>query len=144
MRRWFDRLVQRTTAIVGSPLTFGIILAVTLLWLSAGPYYRFNSDWNFLANTSTTVVTTILVILLQASQNRESKAIQLKLDEIVRAIDAADNRVMLAEDLPDCELDAWIARYKATRHHRSPPGAPGGHAAGEWVHCYTTQSPGVG
>jgi low affinity Fe/Cu permease len=120
----FERIVRKTTLIVGAPTTFFAVLVAIVVWLAAGPYYRFDADWNFLANTSTAIVTTLMVFLLQASQNRDSKAIHVKLDEVIRALHHADNFMIAVESLSEDELDRLISHYRAIRLVRGLAPAP--------------------
>lgn len=97
------RLARRAALLAGSTWFFMISLALTLIWLFSGFFIGFNDAWNFWANTSTTVITFLLVILVQNSQNRDTVAIQTKLDELILATERASNRAVGMEELPEAE-----------------------------------------
>jgi low affinity Fe/Cu permease len=86
MQEKLNRFAHAVTTFVGSPYAFVAALLVTLLWLVSGPFFGFDTRWNFLANTTTTVITFLMVFLIQSTQNRETKALHLKIDELLRAI----------------------------------------------------------
>jgi low affinity Fe/Cu permease len=96
----------------GHPAVFGIAVLAILLWAVSGPLFGFSDTWQLVVNTSTTIVTFLMVFLIQNTQNRDSVAVQLKLDEIIRALDNAHNAVIDLEALTDRELDHIHARYR--------------------------------
>jgi low affinity Fe/Cu permease len=101
MRDQFRRLSAGLTSLVGSP--WALILAVggVLAWALSGPLFDFSETWQIMINTVTTIVTFLMVFVIQASQNREAKATQLKLDEIIRALNGARNQLMDVEEASD-------------------------------------------
>src|ERR1041384_6153285 len=86
MREWFRRFAHRTADAVGSPWTFFAAIVVVLLWAVTGPYFRYSDTWQLIINTGTTILTFLMVFLIQNTQNRDAKAIHLKLDELIRAL----------------------------------------------------------
>jgi low affinity Fe/Cu permease len=101
----FRRIASRTAHGVGSPWAFAIAAAVVIGWAVMGPVFGFSDTWQLVINTSTTIVTFLMVFLIQNTQNRDGHAIQLKLDELIRANKSARNRLMALEELTDQEMD---------------------------------------
>jgi low affinity Fe/Cu permease len=99
-----ERLSSRTTAAAGTTGAFSLAVAIVLVWLISGPLFRFSNTWQLVINTGTTIVTFLMVFLLQRSQNKESLAVQLKLNELVAAMEGASNRLIDVEDLSEKEL----------------------------------------
>jgi low affinity Fe/Cu permease len=95
---WFTRMASAVAGAVGSPWAFLIALAVIVVWALSGPIFGFSSDWQLIVNTGTTVITFLMVFLIQNAQNRDAKAIHLKLDELLRAVPGARNEFMEAEE----------------------------------------------
>jgi low affinity Fe/Cu permease len=110
----FRRLAVAMSNAVGTPGAFAIALAVVLLWAVSGPFAGFSQTWLLVINTCTTVVTFLLVFLIQATQNRESKAIQLKLDELIRATEAR-NELANVESADDREINALQSEFMEFR-----------------------------
>jgi low affinity Fe/Cu permease len=112
LRRTWERFAYRTTQLAGRPLTFGIAVAVVLLWLVTGPVFHFSDTWQLVINTGTTIITFLMVFLIQQTQNKDTKAIELKLNELVAAIGGASNRLIGIEDLSEAELDTLHRHYR--------------------------------
>jgi low affinity Fe/Cu permease len=119
-RDLFQRFALRATRATGSTAAFVIAAAVVLTWAVTGPLFHFSDTWQLVINTGTTIVTFLMVFLIQHTQNKDSAAIQLKLDEIVAAIPDASNRLIDAEDMEDVELDA-LHRQHQELAKRAPP-----------------------
>jgi low affinity Fe/Cu permease len=100
----FAHLANRTAVLAGNYKTFVLMLMVIIVWAFTGPIFGFSANWQLFINTGTTIVTFLMVFLIQNTQNRDSMAVHLKLDEIIRAIDEADDELMRAEDETDEEL----------------------------------------
>lgn len=101
MKYAFDRLARQISDKLGTFEAFFVALAVIFAWALTGPFFRFSDTWQLIINTGTTVITFLMVFLLQYSTNRNEKAVQLKLDELILAIDDARNRFRGIEKLPD-------------------------------------------
>ncbi len=99
------------TLFAGSNWGFGFAALLVLVWLACGPFLNYSELWQLAINTSTTILTFLMVFLIQRSQNKEAKAVQLKLNEIVAALDGASNRMISIEDLGEKELDELAQRF---------------------------------
>jgi low affinity Fe/Cu permease len=100
----FRKFAQYTADLIGSPWMFIAAIAATLVWAATGPFYHYSDTWQLVINTGTTIVTFLMVFLIQNTQNRDAKAIHLKLDELIRAVGAARNKLIDLESLSDEEL----------------------------------------
>ena len=107
----FTRLARSTSRLAGRPLTFALVVGLVLAWAISGPFFGYSDSWQLTINTATTIVTFLMVFLIQATQNRDSEAIQIKLDELIRALDAADNGLLDLEDMEEKALDEMHQRY---------------------------------
>jgi len=114
----FQRLAIKTANGVGSHWAFVIAVLVVVAWAATGPLFHFSDTWQLIINTSTTVATFLMVFLIQASQNRFSFAIQLKLDELIRSQKKARNIFADLEDADEAELRAFAEEFKQLRHKR--------------------------
>jgi low affinity Fe/Cu permease len=108
----FDRLAHATSRQAGRPGAFLVAAACVLIWVFLGPSEHYSNTWQLVINTSTTIITFLMVFLIQHSQNRESAAIRLKLDELIRAIESADNRLLGADDMEEEELERLRLVYE--------------------------------
>ena len=111
-RSMFGSLARRTARAAGQPISFLCALGVVVLWLLTGPLFGFSDTWQLVINTGTTIVTFLMVFLIQNSQNCESEALQLKLDELIRATEGAHLALLDIEKLTDAELDRLRAHYE--------------------------------
>jgi low affinity Fe/Cu permease len=108
---WFERFAHRVAILAGQPLAFCIALAVVIAWGTTGPLFHFSDTWQLVINTSTTIVTFLMVFLIQQSQNRDTKAVQVKLAELIIAVKGAHNNIATAEDLSEHDLEALHKAY---------------------------------
>jgi low affinity Fe/Cu permease len=102
---FFRKFAHRTARGVGSSWAFLVAVLVILLWASTGPLFHFSDTWQLVINTSTTIITFLIVFLIQNTQNRDAIALHLKLDELIRALKGARNRLVDLEELSDEELE---------------------------------------
>jgi low affinity Fe/Cu permease len=105
MRDTFRQFARIAAEAVGSPAAFLFGVIVTLIWAATGSYFRYSDTWQLVINTGTSIATFLIVFLIQNTQNRESKVLQLKLDELIRALKTARTELMQMEALTDQELD---------------------------------------
>jgi low affinity Fe/Cu permease len=112
-RSHFDRLARNASRAVGKPLAFGLALCLVVAWLVSGPLFGFSDTWQLVINTGTTIVTFLIVFLIQHAQNRDAEAVQVKLDELLRANEGAHNTLIDLEELEERDLDRIRARYEA-------------------------------
>lgn len=110
---FFDDLAHKVACASGKPLTFGSAVAVIMIWAITGPIFKFNDTWQLVINTGTTIITFLMVFLIQNTQNRDAAAVQLKLDELIRSMKGAHNSAMALEDKTQEELDEIKAEYGA-------------------------------
>jgi low affinity Fe/Cu permease len=111
-RSWFTVCAKATARAAGHPPTFLLAVAVVAVWLLTGPIFHFSDTWQLVINTGTTIVTFLMVFLIQATQNRDSEATQVKLDEIIRAIGNAKNELLDLEELEEGDLDRLRKSYQ--------------------------------
>jgi low affinity Fe/Cu permease len=112
-RNWFGLMAQKTSKAVGSSAAFVAICVVTLVWLVTGPMFHWSDTWQLVINTVTNLVSMLMVFLIQNTQNRESVAQQLKLDELLRAVRGAQNTFINIEHLTEQELEPIKELYAA-------------------------------
>lgn len=110
---WFSRFAKTTARFTGRPRTFTLAVTVILVWIITGPIFHFSDTWQLVINTGTTIVTFLMVFLIQNTQNRDTEAIQVKLDELIRATKGAHNALLDLEELEEEHLDAFRAKYQA-------------------------------
>ena len=109
----FSRLAKWTAHAAGHPAAFAVAVSIIAAWGLTGAYFHFSDTWQLVINTGTTIVTFLMVFLIQNTQNRDTEAIQVKLDELIRATHGAHNALLDLEELADENLDAFRARYQA-------------------------------
>ena len=109
---WFSRFAKSTARITGKPVTFMIAASVVVAWAVTGPLFGFSDTWQLVINTGTTIITFLMVFLIQSTQNRDSEAMQVKLDELIRATQGAHKALLDLEELEEEELDRIKAGYE--------------------------------
>jgi low affinity Fe/Cu permease len=112
-RAWYRRLSRWSARRTGKSSTFAIACGAILLWLISGPLFGFSDTWQLAINTATTIITFLMVFLIQNTQNRDAEAVQIKLDELIRATQGAHNALLDLEEQTDQELDLLRDRYEA-------------------------------
>jgi low affinity Fe/Cu permease len=108
---WFATMAQSTAKAAGSSSAFMAICGITLLWMVTGPLFHWSDTWQLVINTVTNIVSMLMVFLIQNTQNRESSALQLKIDELLRAVRGAQNAFINLEDLSEDDLNHLKERY---------------------------------
>ncbi len=123
---WFAKFAKKTSSYAGRPATFACALITIVIWASSGPFFGYSDTWQLVINTGTTIVTFLMVFLIQNSQNRDSEALQIKLDELIRVQKTANNALMDLEDLSEEELDEVRAKFvQLAEDKRQRDGEPG-------------------
>lgn len=110
---WYTTFAKRASRFCGRPGTFMLALLVILAWLITGPIFHYSDTWQLVINTSTTIVTFLMVFLIQNTQNRDTEAMQVKLDELIRATQGAHNALLDLEELDEETIQAFRKRYEA-------------------------------
>jgi low affinity Fe/Cu permease len=123
MRQFFRSFAQRSAEIVGSPGSFLVGLIAILVWAASGPYFHYSDTWQLVINTGSSIVTFLMVFLIQSTQNRDAKVVHLKLDELIRAVTAARNHLVHLENLSDEELEVLEKEFQRL-HDRTKKSAP--------------------
>jgi low affinity Fe/Cu permease len=120
----FRVFARRSSIALGSAWAFAGAVLVILVWLLTGPTFHFSDTWQLIINTATTIVTFLMVFLIQNTQNRDAKAVHLKLDELIRAIKEARNELVDLEDLSDEELQKLEEQFRSMRKRAERDGSP--------------------
>src|ERR1700760_424504 len=105
-RKAFQRFAESVAHYSGRPVTFVLAVLVVVAWAVTGPMFHFGDTWQLVINTGTTIVTFLMVFLIQNTQNRDSAAVQIKLDELIRSSEAARNTLVSVEDMTDAQIEA--------------------------------------
>lgn len=119
MNRLFRLIAKKTSDFVGSPWSFVGALMIIVIWGITGPLFNFTDTWQLIINTGTTIVTFLMVFLIQNTQNRESKALHIKLDEIIRSSRGAKNALIDAEEMSDEELEVLMTNFHKISHEHA-------------------------
>ena len=118
----FARMVTRTS---GHPTAFGVAIAIIVIWALTGPFFRFSNTWLLVIDTIANIITFLMIFLIRNAQNREGEAVQLKLDELIRATKLAQNSLLDIEELSEEELDRIKARFERLARKARKESKPG-------------------
>jgi low affinity Fe/Cu permease len=122
LETWFGKIAARLSKWAGSLPVFAAAMVSVLIWAAAGPFFDYSEGWMLVINTGTTIITFLMVFIIQNSQNREGLAVQIKLDEIIRAVHGAKNSLIDLEDLPQEELEKLRVKFATVAEKaRKPP-----------------------
>jgi low affinity Fe/Cu permease len=121
---FFTKFARWTSHATGSPYAFCTAVAVVVVWGFSGPLFGFSDTWQLVINTGTTIVTFLMVFAIQASQNRDSEAIQVKLDELIRSIEGARNNLLDLEELEEDEIERLRQKYRELATEARRQGTP--------------------
>lgn len=109
---WYSNFSKAASHFCGRPVIFVVAVGCIIVWVITGPIFKFSDTWQLVINTGTTIVTFLMVFLIQNTQNRDTAAIQVKLDELIRATKGAHNALLDLEELEEKTLDAFRAKYQ--------------------------------
>jgi low affinity Fe/Cu permease len=124
-RSFFGRFATGAARAMGHPLAFLLAVLIIVGWAVTGPFFGLSDTWQLVINTSTTIVTFLMVFLIQHTQNRDSTAVQLKLDELIRAVEGAHHSLLDLEELEEGQLEQLRAVYEELAQRARADGAPG-------------------
>jgi low affinity Fe/Cu permease len=113
---WFHLFARRAARISGRPVVFGAAAVMIVLWLVTGPIFHFSDTWQLVINTTTTIVTFLMVFLIQNTQNRDTEAMQLKLDELIRSHRSSHNALLDLEEMEDEQIERFRRKYQELAH----------------------------
>jgi low affinity Fe/Cu permease len=109
---WFDSFARKAALFCGKPLVFLSAVGIVIVWAASGPLFSFSDTWQLVINTGTTIVTFLMVFLIQNTQNRDTMAVQVKLAELIVALQGAENKLAAAEDMSEQELEELHEKYR--------------------------------
>ena len=127
MRRhsnWFGQFASKTARLAGSPAAFAAACIIVVVWAISGPFLGFSEVWQLTINTGTTIITFLMVFIIQNTQNRDAQAMQIKLDELIRATRHAQNSLLDLEELSEKELDTFREHYEKLAEKARRSGKP--------------------
>lgn len=110
---WYSRFAKAAARFCGRPRTFSLAMGIIAVWIVTGPIFHYSDTWQLVINTGTTIITFLMVFLIQNTQNRDTEAIQVKLDELIRATKGAHNALLDLEELEEDKLEMFRAKYQA-------------------------------
>ena len=120
----FRALAHRVACVVGTPWAFAFAFLGVIVWLACGPVFHYSDTWQLVINTSTTIVTFLIVFLIQNTQNHDSRAMHLKLDELIRAVQGARNPLIDLQELPEADLKKLEQEFKRLSMEKTPGNQP--------------------
>jgi low affinity Fe/Cu permease len=121
----FQRFARTVARASGHPMAFGVAVGIVVVWALTGPFFHFGNTWQLVINTFANLITFLMIILIRNAQNRESEAVQLKLDELIRATKAAHNSLLDIEELSEEELDLIKSRFERLARKAREESSPG-------------------
>ena len=110
--KWFSNFASYLSTMTGRPGTFVVAVSLVIVWAITGPFFHYSDTWQLVINTSTTIVTFVMVFLIQNTQNRDTAAMQIKLDELIRAFEGAHNALLDLEELEEKDLTRFRQQYE--------------------------------
>ena len=110
---WYSSFAKACSRFCGRPIVFTLAVGTIAVWIITGPIFNFSDTWQLVINTATTIITFLMVFLIQSTQNRDTEAIQIKLDDLIRATKGAHNALLDIEELEEAHLDAFRTKYEA-------------------------------
>lgn len=113
---WFNRFAMKSAHVVGSPYAFLFAITSIVLWIVSGPYFHWSNTWQLVVNSLTNIVTYLVVFVIQNSQNRDSEAMNLKLNELIAATQTASDELINVEELSDSQIEALFKKYERIRN----------------------------
>ena len=127
---FFTRMAKAAARFTGRAACFNLAMLLIFVWLITGPAFDYSDTWQLVINTTTTIITFLMVFLIQNTQNRDTQAIQIKLDELIRCMEGAHNALLDLEELDEKTLDAFRAKYEALASNARKAIAGGGNDRG--------------
>ena len=137
---WFGKFAARASVWLGTKWSFAMAVLIIVVWGATGPLFHFSDTWQLVINTGTTIVTFLMVFLIQNTQNRDARAINLKLDELIRAIDKARDQMISIENLSDPELNQLQEEYGQIKADCDAPGADPADCEAQAAHTAQTSA----
>jgi low affinity Fe/Cu permease len=124
-KSWYSKFAKAASKFCGKPIVFALAVAAIVIWIVSGPMFGFSDTWQLVINTATTIVTFLMVFLIQSTQNRDTEALHIKLDELIRATQGAHNTLMDLEEMEETKLDRVKQAYSSIAREARENGGHG-------------------